>query len=315
MNSKPFISIVSPVYKAESIVEKLVKEIEKTMAVLNFTYEIILVDDRSPDRSWDILLKLAQEKKEVTSVRLSRNFGQHPAIMAGLSLVKGDWVVVMDCDLQDQPKEIIKLFTKSQEGFDIVLASRAYRKDGFFKKCSSALFAKIYGYLTNSDFDNSVANFGIYNKKVIDEVLLMKDYIKSFPLFVQWVGYRKTTVNVEHATRSTGKSSYTIKKLISLALNTIISFSNKPLELFVKFGVIISFFSFLIGCYYLYESLTNQIRVDGYASLIISIWFLSGIIITTIGIVGLYIGKIFDQTKNRKSFIIDKIEKNHNENN
>ena len=188
----------------------------------------------------------------------------------------------------------------------MVLASREVRKDIFFKKLSSKIFAKLYGYLTDSNFDNSVANFGIYKRKVIEEVLNMNDFIKSFPLFVQWVGFNKTIIKVEHAKRNSGKSSYTYRKLLSLAFNTIISFSNKPLKLVVKFGLLISILSLIIGILNLYQYSIGKISVVGYSSLIISIWLLSGIIITIIGVVGIYVGKIFDQVKDRKAFIIDK---------
>jgi glycosyltransferase involved in cell wall biosynthesis len=303
----PHISIVSPVYRADEIIEKLVDEIRKAIFEINCTFEIILIDDRSPDNSWQIMKKLSLKHSEVKSIRLSKNFGQHPAIMAGLSLAKGEWIVVMDCDLQDQPKEIIKLYNKTKEGFEVVFARREDRKDGFFKKASSKLFYFIYNYLVGTQTDSTIANFGIYNNKVISQVLNMDDYIKSFPLFVKWVGYKSTSIKVEHGKRKTGKSSYTYFKLFSLAFNTIISFSNKPLKMFVNLGLAMSLLSFMFGIYNIYLALTNQIAVIGYSSIIVSIWFLSGIIITTIGVSGIYIGKIFDQTKNRKSFIIDEV--------
>lgn len=304
--NNPHISVVSPVYRAEKMLHKLVSEIQKVMGELNLSYEIILVDDRSPDNSWQVMSELSQQFSEVKSIRLSRNFGQHPTIMAGLTFAKGEWIVVMDCDLQDQPKEIKKLYQKAIEGNDIVLAQRENRKDGFLKKLSSKLFSMVYGYLTDSKFDNSVANFGVYNRKVITEVLAMKDYIKSFPLFVSWVGFKTTTAKVEHAERDSGTSSYSFSKLMSLAFNTVISFSNKPLKLFVKFGLIISICSFIVGIITIIRYFNGQITVVGYSSLIVSIWFLFGILITVIGVVGIYIGKIFDQSKGRTSFIIDK---------
>lgn len=303
----PVISFVSPVYKAEKMLVKLVSEIQRVMVEINQPYEIILVDDRSPDNSWEVMRKIAHEFSEVKSVRLSRNFGQHPAIMAGLSLAKGEWVVVLDCDLQDQPKEVLKLYNKAKEGFDVVLAKRKNRLDGFLKKISSIIFSKIYGYFTDTKYDNEVANFGIYHNKVIKSILEISDSIKFFPLFVKFVGYNKTSIIVEHAKREEGNSSYSITKLISLAFNSIISFSNKPLKLFVKFGLIISLISFILGVYNIYLAITNQIDVLGYSSIIVSIWFLSGVIITTIGVTGIYVGKIFDQTKNRPVFIIDEI--------
>lgn len=304
-NLNPVISFVSPVYKAEKILDKLVDEIQKAMLVLDKPYEIILIDDRSPDKSWDVMKAISHKFPEVKSVRLSRNFGQHPAIMAGLAMAKGEWVVVLDCDLQDQPKEVLKLYNKAQEGFDVVLAKRKNRQDHFFKKMTSLIFSKIYSFFTDTKYDNEVANFGIYNSKVIKSILEISDSIKFFPLFVKFVGYNSTSIIVEHALRDEGNSSYNFSKLISLAFNSIISFSNKPLKLFVKFGLIISLISFLFGLYNIYLTATNQIEVLGYSSIIVSIWFLSGVIITTIGITGIYVGKIFDQTKGRPTFIID----------
>jgi glycosyltransferase involved in cell wall biosynthesis len=304
------LSIVSPVYKAEKIIPLLVERIEKSVGKITADYEIILVEDGGPDHSWRVIEALAQNNPKIKGVKLSRNFGQHPAIMAGLSQAKGEWVVVMDCDLQDQPEEIEKLYAKALEGFDIVLAKRKNRQDVFLKKMTSKLFSLTYSYLTETKFDGSIANFGIYNKKVIVEVLKMDDYIKSFPLFVNWVGYNAISVEVEHAERLESQSSYTFSKLLSLAFNTIISFSNKPLKLFVKFGMIMSVVSFIVGLMTVFKYFKGEISVLGYSSLMVSIWFLSGVIITITGIVGIYIGKIFDQSKGRNSFIIDKIVTN-----
>lgn len=305
--TNPVLSIVSPVYKADKIIPVLVERIEKAIGKITDDYEIVLVEDGSPDDCWKVIDSLATTNPKIKGVKLSRNFGQHPAIMAGLSQAKGEWVVVMDCDLQDQPEEIEKLYDRALEGYDIVLAKRRNRRDGFLKRMSSLFFSKVYGYFTDTEYDNEVANFGIYNKKVIQSILEIPDTIKFFPLFVKFVGYNSTSIIVEHAERAQGNTSYSFAKLSSLAFNTIISFSNKPLKLFVKFGLTISIISFLIGIYNLYLALTNQIAVLGYSSIIVSIWFLSGVLITTIGVTGIYVGKIFDQTKGRQVFIIDKI--------
>jgi polyisoprenyl-phosphate glycosyltransferase len=307
-NQTPILTFVSPVYNAEKIIEKLVDEIRKVMFEIDQPYEIILVDDRSPDASWEVMCNISKQFPEVKSIRLSRNFGQHPAIMAGLTYAKGEWIVVMDCDLQDQPKEVLKLYTKAKEGYDVVLAKRKNRKDSFFKRTTSLIFSKIYSFFTDTLYDNEVANFGIYHKKVIQAILTISDSIKFFPLFVKFVGFNTTSIVVDHAERNEGNSTYTISKLLSLAFNTIISFSNKPLKLFVKFGLIISGISFILGIYNIYLALTSKIAVLGYSSIIVSIWFLSGVIITTIGITGIYVGKIFDQTKNRPIFVIDEIK-------
>ena len=299
------ISIVSPVYRAEKILPILVSEINLVMERIGEDYEIILVDDRSPDNSWEVMKVLSSQNFKIKSIRLSRNFGQHSAIFAGLTKTKGDWVVVMDCDMQDQPKEIAKLYKKALEGYDIVLGQRENRKDKFLEKLSSKLFYKVFNYLSGGQFNNEIGNFGIYKKKVIDSILNINDYIKFFPLFINWVGFKSTSIPIEHSSREEGKSSYSISRLLKLAFNVIISFSDKPLRLFINFGLGISILSFILGIYYLYLAVTHRITQPGFSSLILSIWFLSGIIISCMGIVGVYLGKTFDQTKNRPTFIID----------
>ena len=164
-SQRPEISIVSPVYKAEKILDKLVAELEITLHKLKVSYEIVLVDDRSPDSCWDKMQEISKTNPCVKSVRLSKNFGQHPAIMAGLSLAKGNWVVVMDCDLQDQPKEIEKLYSEALKGVDVVLAKRKVRNDSLYKKATSYLFSKVYSFFTDTHYDNEIANFGIYKKE------------------------------------------------------------------------------------------------------------------------------------------------------
>ena len=299
------ISIVSPVYRAEKILPILVSEINLVMERIGEDYEIILVDDRSPDNSWEVMKVLSSQNPKIKSIRLSRNFGQHSAIFAGLTKAKGDWVVVMDCDMQDQPKEIAKLYKKALEGYDIVLGQRENRKDKFLKKLTSRLFYKVFNYLSGANFDNNVANFGIYHQKTIKSILDMGDYVKFFSLFINWIGFKSVSIPIEHGEREEGKSTYSVGRLFKQAFNVIISFSDKPLRLFINFGLSISVLSFIVGIYYLYLALTGKIAQPGFSSLILSIWFLSGIIISCIGIVGVYLGKTFDQTKGRPTFIID----------
>jgi len=299
------ISIVSPVYRAEKILPILVSEINLVMERIGEDYEIILVDDRSPDNSWEVMKVLSSQNSKIKSIRLSRNFGQHSAIFAGLTRAKGDWVVVMDCDMQDQTKEIAKLYKKALEGYDIVLGQRENRKDKFLKKLTSRLFYKVFNYLSGANFDNNVANFGIYHQKTIKSILDMKDYVKFFSLFINWIGFKSVSIPIEHGEREEGKSTYSVGRLFKQAFNVIISFSDKPLRLFINFGLSISVLSFIVGIYYLYLALTGKIAQPGFSSLILSIWFLSGIIISGIGIVGVYLGKTFDQAKGRPTFIID----------
>jgi glycosyltransferase involved in cell wall biosynthesis len=300
------LSVVSPVYRAEKELEELVTRIKKAVPSDFLSLEIILVDDFSPDDSWKEIERLAIIHPEILGIKLSRNFGQHYAITAGLDDVSGDYVVVLDCDLQDKPEEILKLYKKTKEGFDIVLARRFNRQDSFTKKLFSKLFYKTLGYLTGSKQDETVANFGIYKINVIKEVCNLRESIRYFPTMVKWVGFKTAYVDVEHASRQQGESNYNLKKMLNLALDIILAFSDKPLRLIIKLGMSIAFISILMAIYAVYSKITGDVSVSGYASLITSIWFLSGCILITLGVIGLYVGKTFEGVKNRPIYIVEK---------
>lgn len=297
-------SVVIPVYKCSQTITELSSRLISTLSTLSDEFEIIFVNDSSPENEWEIILELAKKESRVKGINLSRNFGQHYAITAGLASAKGEWIVVMDGDLQDQPEQIINLYNKTKEGFDIVSARRVNRMDKFSKKLFSAFFYKVFGYLTDVSYDNTIANFGIYHKNVILSVLSMKDKVRAFPILLQWVGYNRTGIAVSHMERTSGDSSYNYSKLFKLAFEIIISFSNKPLLLMIRGGFFISILSFVVGLFYLYKYSTGQILISGFTSLIISIWFLSGMILLSIGILGAYIDKIFDASKDRPLYVV-----------
>jgi glycosyltransferase involved in cell wall biosynthesis len=298
------ISIVSPVYMGARLVEELVSRLCKTLKTLCDDFEIILVEDGSPDESWSAIAKVCSNNSKVKGIKLSRNFGQHYAITAGLKATRGEWIIVMDCDLQDQPEEITRLHARALEGYDIVFAQRTSRQDAFLKKLSSRMFYSLFGYLTDTKQDASIANFGIYRRPVIDAVLAMNDYIRYFPTMVQWVGFDKTKINVSHSLRKEGKSSYSWRSLIKLASRNIVAFSDKPLRLAVNFGFGMAALACLLGLAYIYLYLSGRILVMGFASIIISITFFSGLIIMTLGVIGTYLGRTFDQVKQRPNYIV-----------
>lgn len=301
------LSIVSPVYRAENIVEELVKQVKKSISTITDNFEIILVNDASPDNSWSKITEECEKDIRVKGIDLSRNFGQHYAITAGLSYAKGEWVVLMDCDLQDRPDEIPNLYRKAQEGWEIVYARRMERQDGFFKKLSSKIFHSVYTYLSGIKTDSSIANFGIFHQKVISEYNKMKETARSFPSLVQFLGFKRTTLDVKHAERFDGKTTYTFSKLIRLTTDVILSNSNKPLKMTVKLGFFISFLSFLLALYNIFAHFAGVIKVEGFTTTVFSIWFVGGLMLFVMGIVGLYIGKIFDQVKDRQLFIVSKV--------
>ncbi len=301
-----FLSVVSPIYCAESSINSLVENIVLECDKLKLEYEIILVDDCSTDDSWIKIEMLSKKIPHLKGIRLSRNFGQHYSISCGIEHAKGEWIVVMDGDLQDNPKEIHRFLEKANEGYKIIVANRIDRKDNYLKRLYSILFWKTLSYLTGKHLHHSISNFGIYHKEVIRSVNNMHDNIRFFPTMVNWVGFKKSSINVEHNARPEGKSTYTFNKMIRLALDVIIVNSEKPLKIVTKSGIFISFISFIIGTLYFYRYLMNQIEVPGYASIIISIWFLGGLIIFILGILGLYISKTLDAVKNRPYYIIEK---------
>ena len=298
------ISIVSPIYKGEKMLDELVRRIMTSVTTITDDYEIILVNDCSPDNSLHKIQQICNTYKNVKGVNLSRNFGQHYAITAGLSMAKGEWVVVMDCDLQDRPEEIPNLYKKAIEGYDSVFAQRVERQDTFTKRLSSTLFYMVFSFLTDSKQDKSVANFGIYHRKVVDAILSMGDSIRYFPIMAQWVGFRKFYLPVVHAEREIGKSSYSLFKLLKLASDNMIGFSDKPLRLMLKFGFYIVILSLFVALWYLFKWAMGWIEVSGFTTMVLSIWLAVGIIMMMLGVTGLYIGKIYDRVKGRPTFII-----------
>jgi len=305
MENKLELSIVSPVYNAELIVDELVDRIAKAASSITDNFEIILVEDGSRDNSWQKILENCKKFPFVKGIKLSRNFGQHFAIAAGIENSQANWVVVMDCDLQDVPEEIPNLYKKAKEGYYIVHARRKDRQDSFIKKLNSKYFYKFFSYLTDTKQDSGAANFGIYHAKVIREISLMGDYYRVFPILVQWVGFKRTFLDTKHDSRKEGKSNYTFYKLVNLALNMIVSFSDKPLRLCLKFGILTSIVSFVIGLVYLVMYFINIIKVAGFTTIILFTCFNLGITTFFIGVLGLYIGKISIQVKNRQRFIIE----------
>lgn len=300
------LSIVSPVYGAEKIIDELVSRIIEEVVKITDDFEIILVEDGSSDQSWQAIERNCYKENKVKGIKLSRNFGQHYAITAGLAESSGDYVVVMDCDLQDNPNEIPNLYAKAKEGYDIVLARRVERQDKFLKRLSSSIFHVVFSYLSDIKTDKSIANFGIYNQKVIREYNRMKETARSFPSLVAYLGFSKTTIDVRHTERYEGNTSYSFSKLLNLALDIALSNSNKPLRLTVKLGFLMAITSFTLALYNIVAHLIGIVTVQGFTSTIFSIWFVGGLILCVLGVLGLYIGKIFDQVKERPLFVVSK---------
>jgi glycosyltransferase involved in cell wall biosynthesis len=298
------ISVVIPVYGCKACLEELYRRLVKVIEAITPDFEIILVNDACPQNSWEVVKHLALTDRRVIGLDLSRNFGQIRAITAGLDRAQGDWVVVMDCDLQDKPEEIVKLYSKAQEGYDAVVSRRAVRRDSSTKKLLSRMFYAIYGYFVGGKFDATTCNFSISRRLVIENYCRMREQNRAFILFIRWMGFKSTVIDIDHCERASGKSSYSLRRRFRLATEIITSQSNKPLVLSIQAGFTISLFAFIYALVIILRRLIWGISVSGYASTIVSVWFIGGVILAQLGILGQYIGYLFDLAKNRPLYIV-----------
>lgn len=307
MSKKPFISVISPVYGAEKIVDELVKQVITALESIDCDYEFILIEDGSPDNAWKKIEENCAIHSKVRGIKLSRNFGQHFAITAGIEQAKGDYVVVMDCDLQDDPKYIKVLYDKIQEGYDIVYTMKKERKHSWVKNITASFFNSVFNYLidnTTHKYHRNVGAYSIISRKVANAFISYNDYHRHYLMVLYWLGFNSTYLPIEHKNRFEGESSYSVSKLIKHALDGIVSQSDRLLRISVSIGLFFSIISFfLIAC--IVTLYFTHGFLNGWASIIVALLFSTGLILTGIGVLGIYLGKTFDQAKNRPKYIID----------
>lgn len=304
MTAQPDISVVSPVYGCEGCLEDLCERLCVTLGGMHCVFEVILVCDASPDQSWQRIQEIAARDTRVTGLRLARNVGQHSAISAGLEHARGKHVVVMDCDLQDLPEEIPSLYATACAGYDIVFGQRIDRQDAWLKRFLSRAFYRGLGYLTATHYDASTANFGVFSARAIAAINALPERSRFFPLMVRSAGYPATHVPVQHAKRVSGKTAYSFAQLLRLAVEIALSYSDKPLRLVAQAGVLLSLLSFALAGWSVYRFVHGDVAVAGYTSIIASIWFLGGITVFSVGVVGLYVGRTFNDVKRRPYYTI-----------
>ena len=297
------ISVVIPVYGCRAALTELYRRLVESVSKITNEFEIILVNDNCPQNSWEVIEELCANDKRVKGIELSRNFGQMRAILAGLDYAVGEWIVVMDCDLQDRPEEIVRLYEKAMEGYDVVFARRKERRDNPIKVFLANQFYKVYRFATEGNYDGAVCNFSIVKKNVIGNYCRMREQHRGYVMYIRWLGFRQTIIDVEHDARYEGKSSYSLKKRIDMAIELLTSQSDKILKLFVSFGFVMSISAFLAIIVLIIYHYTAQVAV-GWTSLIATNVLIGGIIIVVIGIVGIYVGNIFMQTKDRPLYVI-----------
>ena len=228
------------------------------------------------------------------------------AILAGMDIATGEWVVIMDCDLQDRPEEIPRLYSKGLEGFDVVFARRKERRDNKLKVLLANAFYKVYEYATDNSYDGAICNFSIIKKDVARSYCRMREYHRGYVMYIKWLGYRQTVIDVEHDKRYEGESSYSLKKRLDMALGLLTSQSDKVLRLFARIGFIMSIVAFLTIIGLVVYKMVAEVSI-GWTSLIATTVLMGGMIIMVMGVVGMYVGNIFMQTKNRPLYIVRQI--------
>jgi dolichol-phosphate mannosyltransferase len=300
----PRISVVVPVYKAEGCLDELYTRLCRALETVDPAFEIILVEDCGGDRSWEVIQRLAVADSRVRGIQFSRNFGQHHGITAGLDYCRGDWTVVMDCDLQDRPEEIPRLYAKAMEGYDVVLANRGERADSLLKTTTSRLFYKIFNYLADIEYDGDSGNFCIISRRVVKHFCEMREQLRFFGGLIAWMGFPTARVDVTHAARHDGKSSYSFTALWKLASQTIVAHSDKPLRIAIQIGFAMAALAFCYGAYIFTTAFVNRSPIPGWSSLIVSLYFIGGLIIAFLGVLGVYLGRTFDETKRRPLYIV-----------
>jgi polyisoprenyl-phosphate glycosyltransferase len=282
------LSVVIPVYNESSLIDELVKRVKTNVKLITEDFEIIIVDDGSQDNTWNLIENEAKSENRIKGIKFSRNFGHHYAITAGLHNSDGEWVVVMDGDLQDRPEVIPDLYKKAQK-----------------------IFYQVLRTLSGINFDSRQANFSIIRKKVIEAFKKFPESARFYGSTIIWLGFKRTFIVADHGVRYSGRPSYTIKKRFKLASDIILSFSERPLKFAIVFGLLISTISIFLAARIVYGSFKWGDEVSAWSSIVTTILFSTGVILVLTGIIGIYIGEIFKQVKNRPLYVIDEVMNNN----
>ena len=308
---EPEFSVVIPLYNEEENIPELYGRLTVVMGTLcdqmkldKSGYEIILVDDGSSDSSWDLIKGLNEKDGRVKGICFARNFGHHVAITAGLDRAKGRSVILMDGDLQDPPEEVPRLAEKFQEGYDLVYGIRKQRNDPLLKKMTSFVFWWILRRFSGVDMPQGQTMLRIMSRRLVDALNEMREHARFIHGMMAWTGFKTATLEVRHSPRMKGKSKYSIPRMFRLAFHAVTAFSTVPLRLATYMGFISSFLSFLAGLHFVYKKIFYGIPVTGYASIIVAIFFVGGIQMLVLGIIGEYIGRTYQEVQKRPLYIL-----------
>jgi glycosyltransferase involved in cell wall biosynthesis len=300
----PEIAVIVPVYNGRSMLEELYTRLVASLSTITEGFIIVLIDDVAPDNAWPLIRKLGKNDERVKGIRLSRNFGQHYALTAGIDAVRARWYVIMDCDLQDAPEDIPILYNRANEGHDMVVGVRRKEGHALFKRLCSRAFYAIFRFLSGVQLDSSVGNYRIFSNRVADGFRNIREQLRFIPASFEWMGFDPAFVELAHYDRSRGQSSYTFRKLFKLASDTILAHSQTPLKIVAGFGIAMSAVTFAVACIFFGRALIFGTEVVGWASLMVTILFVASLQIALMGVMGIYIGKTFEEAKRRPLYIV-----------
>jgi dolichol-phosphate mannosyltransferase len=298
------ITAIAPVYNEEANVQELVDRLAASLKKVSENYGLILVDDGSADGTWAKIVTASETEPRLKGLRLSRNFGQHTAITAGLDAADAEWVIVLDGDLQDRPEVIPELYAKAGEGNDVVFVAREDRPESRIYQFAQKIFYTALRTLTGTDYNPAHGNFSIISRSVLERYKEISEGQRFYGGLIEWLGFRRATLSAQHGVRFAGDTSYNFLRRLRFAKNIIVSFSNRPLYAALAMGTIVTLFSFCFGIVILFRALFFGYSVEGWPSLMVSIYFLGGVQMLMIGMNGLYIGRVSEEVKRRPLYVL-----------
>jgi dolichol-phosphate mannosyltransferase len=301
------LSVIIPLMNEEENVYELYNRLTAVLLQLGISYEIILVDDGSRDHTLQLIEKICSEDSRIKYISFSRNFGHQLALFAGVEKCSGHNIVLMDGDLQDPPETIAALWNKKNEGYDTVYAKRNIRKgESWLKKATAALFYRLLNKITSINIPVDTGDFRIISRKVADELIRMKDHSKFLRGQIAWLGFKETFISYDREKRKKGNTNFGYAQMLRFAFDGITGFSNFPLKFASISGIIVSLLSFVLIIYVLLAKLVWGQTISGWASIMVTVLFLGGIQLLSVGIIGEYISRINDAVRNRQLYIIEK---------
>ncbi len=298
------LSVVVPVYECAACLRELHRRLTAVLVALELDYELVLVDDRSSDDSWSVLRVLAAEDPRVRVLRLARNFGQGAALTAGMARATGDWILLMDCDLQDRPEDI-HLLLEAADGKDVVFTRRLNRNESLFRRASAKAYFRFRNAVLGIDSERELGSLILVSRKVADAFVGLPERDRQHALLLWWLGFDRAVVDVEHAPRFAGRSAYTFAKLISVALQGIFFQSSRLLQWIVYVGILVATGGFIFALVTVIRYFTSSRPIAGWTSVVFTELVLGGAILVSLGVAALYIGRIFEQTKERPLYVVD----------